>query len=479
MFEYRNFIPGAVDKQSTARLGKSIPLSDELPLGILVTDQRGKCLYSNAAYQKLCGWTADELIGSHWSAVIHPQDRDNALRHWEQALLGQCPFPFEARLELSSGEVIWARHNAALMTDDTPGLGYVHTVEDISTYKAHELARRKAEEQLFEEKERAQVTLDSIGDAVISTSIDGRVSYMNAVAETLTGFSRDEAIGRPLSAIFHVVDAKSLKPTADPAQRAIQSDSIVALAANALLIAKDGVKLAIEDSAAPIHNRDGAVVGAVIVFHDARFSRETTSRMAYLAQHDALTGLHNRSSFYDRFEQSLALAQRHGKQMGLLFIDLDNFKDMNDVRGHDCGDLILVALARKLQTCVRLTDTICRYGGDEFVVLLSEIDEPHQAIAVAEKIRETMAVSMVIAGHGISLQLSIGVSVYPDNGKTADALLKRADSAMYQVKTLKRQPVVTRSLATISENPSGWPKEWCRRKTDAQFRASPPRSIHS
>ncbi|CAN0602969.1 unnamed protein product, partial [Ectocarpus sp. 12 AP-2014] len=197
-----------------------------------------------------------------------------------------------------------------------------------------------------------------------------------------------------------------------------------------------------EDSAAPIHNRHGVVVGAVIVFHDARFSRETTARMAHLASHDALTGLHNRTAFDERFEQALALARRHDKQMGLLFIDLDNFKGINDALGHNSGDLILTALAGKLRDCVRTTDTICRYGGDEFVVLLSEINEPDHAFAVADKIREVVATPMMIAGQEVVLRLSIGVSVYPDNGETAVDLLAKADNAMYRVKILNRQPGV-------------------------------------
>ena len=441
MLRYRDFFPLAADSQSQAGKDKGAPLSDALPLGIVVTDKDGQCLYSNAAYQALCGWSGDELIGSHWSSVVHPQDHARAIRHWNESVLGHEAFLCEFRLKRMNGKTLWVRHNAALLTDDLPGQGYVHTIEDISVYKAHEKARQKAEEALFEEKERAQVTLDSIGDAVLSTDMLGRVAYMNLVAETLTGYSRHEAIGRPLSEIFQVVDADTHKPTEDPARRAIQSDSIVALEANALLVAKDGTELAIEDSAAPIHNRHGVVVGAVIVFHDARFSRETTARMEHLAQHDALTGLHNRNAFYERFDQSLALARRHRKQMGLLFIDLDNFKTVNDLLGHDLGDRILVALADRLKTLVRSTDTICRFGGDEFVVLLGEIAQPDHAYAVADKIREAVAKPMVISGHDVALQLSIGVSVYPDHGETVDELLKRADTAMYRVKTSNRKPV--------------------------------------
>ncbi|MDR9424371.1 MAG: GGDEF domain-containing protein, partial [Marinobacter sp.] len=209
-------------------------------------------------------------------------------------------------------------------------------------------------------------------------------------------------------------------------------------------------ELAIEDSAAPIHNRHGVVIGAVIVFHDARFSRETTARMEHLAQHDALTGLHNRNAFFERFEQSLALARRHDNQMGLLFIDLDNFKSINDFLSHDTGDRILAAVAERLKASVRDADTVCRFGGDEFVVLLAEITQPDHAYAVADKIREAAAEPMVVGGRDVSMQLSIGVSVYPDDGVNADELLKKADSAMYRVKILNRQSV-SKSLIPTHE----------------------------
>ena len=152
-------------------------------MGILITDREGNCLYSNAAYQKLCGRSADELVGLHWSAIIDPKDRDEAIKHWDAAIKGQNAFLFEARLELNGDDVVWTRHNAAFVTDHIPGDGYVHAVEDISIYKVHEQARKKVEEQLFEEKERAQVTLNSIGDAVLSIDINGNVSFMNVVAE--------------------------------------------------------------------------------------------------------------------------------------------------------------------------------------------------------------------------------------------------------------------------------------------------------
>lgn len=161
-----------------------------------------------------------------------------------------------------------------------------------------------------------------------------------------------------------------------------------------------------------------------------------------------MAGLHNRNAFFERFEQSLALARRHDNQMGLLFIDLDNFKSINDFLGHDTGDMILAALADKLKASVRDADTVCRFGGDEFVVLLAEIAQPDHAYAVADKIREAAAEPTVIGGRDVSIQLSIGVSVYPDSGLTADELLKKADSAMYRVKVLNRQSVAKSLIPT-------------------------------
>ncbi|HTN34439.1 MAG TPA: diguanylate cyclase [Marinobacter sp.] len=467
MLRYRDFFPMAASTTKTAGLGKGFQFGDNLPLGILITNTDGECLYSNIAYQKLCGKSAHALIGSHWSEVIHPEDRDMAIRQWRAAVSGNDSFLYEVRLTSANGDIVWIRRNAALMTDQIPGDGYVHTIEDISTYKIHEQARVDAEEALFEAEQRAQVTLDSIGDAVLSTDTEGQVSYMNAVAETLTGFNRKEAVGRPLNEIFNVVDAKTHKPITDPARRAIETASIVALEANALLITKEGGRLAIEDSAAPIHNRHGVIIGAVIVFRDVQFSRETASRMAYLAHHDDLTGLHNRNAFYERFKQSEALAQRHKKYMGLLFIDLDNFKDTNDMFGHDYGDAILTKLADRLRTYVRATDTICRYGGDEFVILLSEIDQPGHAFAIADKIREAASKPIVIDDHDLVLKLSIGVSVYPEDGETADELLRKADVAMYLIKKMNRQSVI-RNPVKISENRNDWPTGWDRRRSGAR-----------
>lgn len=222
--------------------------------------------------------------------------------------------------------------------------------------------RKFAEEALFLERERAQVTLDSIGDAVLSTDIAGNVTYLNSVAEEMTGWLRGEAKGRPVAEVFRVVDGTTREPH-HPMDRAIAQNMPVVLAANSVLIRRDGFEVAIEDSAAPIHDRDGAIIGAVIVFHDLRESRAVKARMSHLAQHDFLTDLPNVVLLNDRISRAIALARRYEKQFAVLFIDLDDFKRINDSLGHAVGDKLLQSVALRLKGCLRDSDAVSRRGG--------------------------------------------------------------------------------------------------------------------
>lgn len=297
---------------------------------------------------------------------------------------------------------------------------------------------RATEEALFAEKERAQVTLNSIGDAVLTTDLDGRVTYLNLVAERMTGWTLDEALGKPLTDVFNIIDGKTRNVSPNPAQRAIAQNKTVGLSAECILLRRDGSESDIEDSSAPIHNREGVVVGAVIVFHDVSESRAMALKMAYLAQHDFLTGLPNRLLLTERLSRAMGLAFRHGKQVALLYIDLDYFKHINDSLGHVLGDQLLQSVAKRLVSCVRITDTVCRQGGDEFVVLLSEIDKPEDATQVVDKILAAFVAPHNIGGHELHVSMSIGVAIYPDDGTQVDTILQNADTAMYHAKARGR-----------------------------------------
>ena len=413
-------------------------ISDASPLGILVTDKQGSCLYTNAAYHRISGLSFEETLGMNWKVAIHSDDRERVFYEWQDAAQNQKPFQTEFRFLREDQSVVWTRVNAAAMRQEKKLYGYVQTVEDVTERKSEEGLLQDAQERLFEEKERAQVTLNSIGDGVLTTDTLGNVIYLNRVAEEMTGWPWQDASGRPLAEVFSVIDGATRQPARNLAKQAVQQNEIVSLDSHSVLIRRDGYEAAIEDSAAPIHDRHGRVVGAVLVFHDVSDSRATALKMSHQAQHDFLTGLPNRLLLTDRLTQAIALSRRHGNNVALLFLDLDRFKRVNDSLGHVIGDKLLQSVAQRLTACVRVSDTVCRLGGDEFVILLSEIEHVNAATHCAEKLITAVALPHIIGGHEVHVTVSIGISVCPNDGRDAEAMLKNADTAMYHAKKMGR-----------------------------------------
>jgi diguanylate cyclase (GGDEF)-like protein/PAS domain S-box-containing protein len=289
-------------------------------------------------------------------------------------------------------------------------------------------------EALFEEKERAQVTLNSIGDGVMSIDVWAQVTYLNTVAETLTGWSREEAAGRPLAEVFHLIDSTSREVVQNPMLLAIRQNKTVGLTPNCVLVRRDGFEAAIEDSAAPIHDRRGHVTGAVMVFHDVSAARALSAKMSYLAQHDSLTDLPNRLLLKDRLTQSMSLAQRHRQKLAVLYLDVDRFKHINDSLGHGIGDRVLQSVAQRLLSCVRSSDTVSRHGGDEFVIILADEVHAQDAVVSVDKILLALAAPHFIEQHNLSITASIGIAIYPDDGVDPETLMKHADFAMLHAK---------------------------------------------
>jgi len=299
---------------------------------------------------------------------------------------------------------------------------------------ANMIDRAANAEALFAEKERAEVTLNSIGDAVMSCDIAGKVTYLNTVAERLTGWTRAEAAGLPLEEVFRVLDGTTGAVVANPMAAAISENKTVLLEPNSVLRRRDGAEAPIEDSAAPIHNRLGLVTGAVMVFHDVSATRALSIRMSHQAHHDSLTDLPNRVLLQDRLNQAMAMTQRHGQKLAVLYLDVDRFKNVNDSLGHDVGDSLLVLVAQRLLACVRSSDTVSRQGGDEFVILLPELMRGHDAAIRAEKILAVLSAPYIIDSRSVHVTASIGIVIYPDDGTDAETLLKNADFAMYHAK---------------------------------------------
>ncbi len=301
------------------------------------------------------------------------------------------------------------------------------------------IERKAMEEALFVEKERAQVTLNSIGDAVVCTDISGNITFLNLVAEKMTGWSWQEAANRPMAEVLRILDATSRETTPNPMNMAVGRNRTVHLPSNCILIRRDGFEIPIEDCVSPIHDRDGQATGAVIVFRDVSAARAMALQMAHSAQHDFLTSLPNRMLFNDRVSQAIVLAARHMKKVAVLFLDLDGFKHINDSLGHPIGDKLLQSIAKRLVDCVRGSDTVSRQGGDEFVVLLSEMDQAEDAALSARRMLKSVAEAHPIDQHDLHVTTSIGLSVYPDDGLDAETLIKNADTAMYQAKENGRQ----------------------------------------
>ena len=297
--------------------------------------------------------------------------------------------------------------------------------------------RKIMEEALFAEKERAQVTLNCIGDAVACSDVDGNISFLNVVAESMTGWPLDEAIGRSITEVVRILDAGSRVAVA------ITSDSMLPSADAAggrarqpshwSLMRRDAFEVPIEASVASIRNREGEATGSVIVFRDVSTARNMALELAHQAGHDFLTGLPNRVLLNDRISRAIALAKRRAHKVAALFLDVDGFKHINDSLGHAVGDRLLQAISARLTKCLRGSDSVSRLG-DEFVVVLSEVAHAEDAAIAARRILGAVAAAYAIEPHELHVTTSIGVSVYPDDGEEAETLLKCADTAMYQAK---------------------------------------------
>jgi diguanylate cyclase (GGDEF)-like protein/PAS domain S-box-containing protein len=299
--------------------------------------------------------------------------------------------------------------------------------------------RKFVEEALFAEKERAELTLRCIGDAVACTDILGNVTFLNVVAESMTGWSWREAACRNVAVVVRILDGSSRERIPNPMTTRAGQDRTLHLPSNCILVRRDGLEIPIEASVAPLRDRHGWAAGAVLVCRDVSAARTMTQQVIHSAQHDFLTGLPNRVLLGDRVNYAIALATRHVKKVAVLFLDLDGFKHINDSLGHAIGDKLLQSVANRLADCLRASDAVGRQGGDEFVVLLSEMEQSEDAAIAARRMLDAVAEVHSIDQHDLHVTTSIGVSVYPDDGLDAETLIKNADTAMYAAKEGGRQ----------------------------------------
>jgi len=403
--------------------------------GLWDYDVRDNSMYFSPRWRAMLGYGDGEDV-PEWRLLVHPDDMARVQAQIRDHLEGRTDL-FESvhRMQHANGEWRWIQSRVKGRMDDKDRLKRLVGVEtDITEQKLYE-------EALFREKESAQITLQSIGDGVVTTDPDGLVNYLNPVAEELTGWKLDEAVGLSIDEIFRGFHEETCEPIENPVLVGMRRNRSVQSVRPALLIRRDGNELYIESMASPIRDPVGKVTGGVLVFHDVTESRELNRRLSYAASHDILTELVNRREFESRLERALKSARARETSYAVLYLDLDQFKIVNDACGHSAGDALLKQLGALLKSKIRWRDTLARLGGDEFGVLLESctIDE---AMRTAENLREVVS-DFKFVWDEQSFRLGASVGVVPITPATDDveSLLTAADSACVAAKDAGRNRV--------------------------------------
>ena len=404
--------------------------------GVYISSRDGEIIAANPALVEMLGFDSVEDLkaaGRTTVLYVNPIDRERVFARLEAEGVVKN---FEYRLRRKDGREIVALENSRAIYDDNGNIvAHEGTITDITD-------RKRAETRVFEEKERAEVTLQSIGDGVITTDADGRVDYINPVAQDLTGWDMRGATGKPIDEIMMIVNEHTRASVENPVLRCLKDGRVITLAENSILITRNGDEVPIQDSAAPIRDRIGNIIGSVMVFHDVSKESRLFRQLSYQAAHDTLTGLINRAEFENRLIGALDATRENNEiTHALLYVDLDQFKVVNDTFGHTAGDALLKQLSEQIQANVRSTDLLARLGGDEFGILLERCSE-ERAFQVAEDIRGA------IEGYRFEWQdsfttvrCSIGVVMVTSENADVASVMSSADVACYSAKDMGRNQV--------------------------------------
>jgi diguanylate cyclase (GGDEF)-like protein/PAS domain S-box-containing protein len=410
-------------------------LFESMMEGVYRTSREGRILVANPAFVHLMGYSSAEELYQVPAAALYwyAGDREKFMRR------------VESEGELRNEEYVLRRKNGTMLVvmdssrvvRDVQGrvAGYEGTLTDITE-------RKRAETAVFQAKERAQVTLQSIGDGVITTDSEGRIDYMNPIAESLTGWENREAQSRLIGDVLCVLDEASREPRESAIERCLREGQTLGLTGHTLLVNRRGQELTIQDSAAPIRDRAGNLIGAVMVFHDVSKERRLHRALYYQASHDALTGLINRREFENRLTAAVENArQETGGRHALLYLDLDQFKLVNDTCGHPAGDQLLKQITGVLQARVRGGDTLARLGGDEFGVLLHDCSQD-QALRIADGLRQAIRDHRFVWEGGVmEVGASIGLVEITGATPTVASAMSAADVGCYSAKDSGRNRV--------------------------------------
>ena len=410
-------------------------VTDRLPALIAQFDTRQRLVFHNRAFAEQVRWRTPPRPGVTMRELFGEEAHQRRTPHVEAALAGR-----EGEFESSFSTADGMRRMHSFYTPDVDDTG---NVSGFFVMSVDVTEKARLEHALHDANELAEVTLTSISEAVITVDVASRVTYMNPTAEGLCGWSLEQALGEPLDQVAPLAriaspegDEEDLHPTGLPG--------------DLQLVRRDGSRMLVERSLSAIHDRDERMVGTVMVLRDITESRALSSRMTYLAHHDALTGLPNRLQLNERLGQAITHATNHGNGIAVLFLDLDLFKHVNDALGHHTGDELLQQVARRIQRNIGNLGSVYRTGGDEFVVLLPDILTRDGVLQIADRLLALGGTPYTVASHELHQAFSIGISLFPEDGYDAATLMMRADAAMYLAKRNGRNATrfYTRELAS-------------------------------
>lgn len=416
--------------QSTRRLQAMLDAAYE-PSALL--DASGTIVAINDRFRDCLLGTRDALVGQpfanwldeasrpHWATLVgiacvqsgtHTMGLASPV---EAQRAGGQAFPVEVALASVPGE-------------DPPRL--VATLRDLGPL-------REAEQAVVDARAQSRTAVDALGEPLVVCDGALRITLMNPAAARLCGWNERDAIGRPLDEVVRLVDPATGAPRAPTIRQAVAHGVIARAQDDRAVLDRDGTQHAIEDSASPVRDRHGVVVGGVMLLHDVSQARALANTLSHMAQHDALTKLPNRVLLQDRLSQAVATIPRGGKG-ALLYLDLDFFKHINDSLGHPAGDHVLQVVAGRLVAGVRDDDTVSRQGGDEFVLLLNRLADPRDAARVAEKLIRSLEEPIPFEGQDLHVSASIGIALFPQDGRDVPTIMKQADTALYSAKEAGR-----------------------------------------
>ncbi len=404
-------------------------LLDSSPEAIFGVDTHGICTFVNPACLRMLGYTQEEMLGHSIHPLIHHTYPDG--RHYPKECCHIRCSTLDGRSTHVDNEVHWRKDGTSFpveywshpLTRNGKIVGAVVNFIDISE-------RKRAEAALRESEARFRAMAEQSADWIWAIDIAGRYTYTNQRGLENLGYTVSEFLAMNPVDLVHPDDRPLFRATLEQALASQQGWRNVELRWRH----RNGSYRTLESSSSPLLDESGKLTGFQGIDRDITERRSAEARIEFLAHHDALTGLPNRVLLRDRFQHALAVAERTRARVAMLFLDLDNFKVVNDTLGHAAGDQLLLSVVGRLSDCVRDSDTISRQGGDEFILLLNEIPDLERAEHIAGHILSKLAEPVEIDGHVLNASCSIGIAVYPEDGKTFDDLLQKADAAMYNAK---------------------------------------------